>query len=101
MENIDYENRLTKAEERGKSNSKRLDACEKKLADNEKTLQVISALAVKQDRVEKDMAEVKQDVKTLINKPGKKWEKVVETIIIAAVGCLIAFVFFKLGLSAA
>lgn len=98
MDEKDIEQRLTRVEERSKSNSHRLDEHEKRLQDNEKMLQSIALIAQKQERMDSDMAEIKTDVKSLLGKPEKRWEKIVEAAIAAIVGGLIAFALFKLGL---
>ena len=41
--------------------------------------------------MKEDICETKADVKKLTEQPGKKWAKVVETIIVVSVSALIGF----------
>ncbi len=42
--------------------------------------------------------EVEQEVKTLTDKPGKRWEKLMEVLLTVIVGALVGFIFAKIGL---
>ena len=95
---IDIEHRLTTVEDRSKSNSHRLDEVEKKQNDLSELVGTVKVLATKEERVEKDVKEIKENVKTLIDAPAKKWETLIfETIkIVAAI--VICFIFAKIGM---
>lgn len=95
MENeLDFETRLVKNEERVKSNSHRLDEIEKRQTDLEDLVSTVKVLAVREARVEEDVREIKNDVKSLTSIPGKRWEQIV-TLVIAAIA---GFVLAKIGL---
>ena len=97
MEN-NWEHRLTEVEERSKSNKHRLDAVEKTQSDLSKLVTTVGILATKEEAIETTVKEIKSDVKSLTGKPGKRWEKVVETITTIVVSALIGFVLAKIGL---
>ena len=85
-------------EARGKSNTHRLDALEKdQKALNELTTSV-KVLATEQSTMKTDIGEIKTGLKTLTDRPGKRWEAIVDKAIWLVAGALIAFVLAQLGL---
>jgi len=100
MENkpIEYEHRLTAVESRAQSNTHRLDEVEKRQADLEELTTTVKVLATREEAVENDVKEIKTDVKKLTDKPGKRWEKVVETAITIIVGGVVGYIMAKAGL---
>lgn len=94
---LDHERRLTETEQRSKSNTKRLDGVEKWQADFGELIGTVKVLATKEAQVEADVKEIKDDVKTLAAKPGKRWESIVDKVIFTAVGAVVAYIFIKLG----
>ena len=94
----EFEHRLTAVEDRSKSNQHRLDEMEKRQADLEELTSTVKVLAVREENVENDVKEIKNDVKTLTGKPAQRWEKVVETIVTIVVSALAGFVLAKIGL---
>ncbi len=95
---IKNEHRLTEVEERAKSNSHRLDEVEKRQANLEELTSTVKVLAVREESVEADVKEIKTDVKTLSEKPGKRWDNLVDKIVWAVAAALIAFILAKIGL---
>ena len=59
----------------------------------------MSSIAQKQMDMDTDLKEIKSDVKSVILKPAKRWDSIVEKAILAAVGVLVAYVAFKMGLA--
>lgn len=90
--------RLTKAEERAKSNTHRIESLEKRQDDTEKLVTSVAIIAEKQKDMEGDVKEMKCDVKKLIEKPAKRWDGVVDKIIYAVVGAVVAYLLAKGGL---
>lgn len=95
---IKIEHRLTEVESRSKSNEHRIDDLEKRQDNLEELTSTVKVLAVREENVENTVKEIKDDVKTLTDKPAERWNGVVEKAISAVVGGLVAYVFFKLGL---
>ena len=94
----EYECRLIKVEERSKSNSHRLDEVERRQDDLDKLVSSVSVLAAKQEQVETDVKEMKADVKTLIGKPARRWDAMVDKVLWAVVAAVIAFALGRIGL---
>ena len=94
----EFEHRLTEVEARSKSNSHRLDDMEKRQDNLDKLVGTVSVLAEREKRVEDDVKEIKSDVKSLTEKPGKRWEGIVEKVIWAVVAAVVGFLLAQVGL---
>lgn len=94
----EVEHRLTEVEERSKSNTHRLDEVEKRQDNLDKLATSVSLLAEREERVETDVKEIKADVKTLAEKPGKRYDALVEKVAWAVIAAVIAFVLGRAGL---
>lgn len=95
---MEYEHRLTEIEARAKSNSHRLDEMEKRQDDLDELVGTVKVLADREVRVENDVKEIKEDVKSLKLKPAKRWESVVNTLLIALVTAVAGFLLARIGL---
>ncbi len=95
---LNFEHRLTEVEERCRSNSHRLDTLEKRQDNFDKLVGTVEALAVREERVEGDVKEIKKDVKSLTDKPAKRWDALITQIITALAAAVIGFVLARLGL---
>jgi predicted nucleic acid-binding Zn-ribbon protein len=97
-QNLDIEHRLTAVEDRSKSNTKRLEDVEKRQDNLDELVSTVKVLAVREENVESDVKEIKSDVKSLKELPGKRWNAIVEKALLVAVGMIITFLLTKLGL---
>lgn len=95
---LEHEKRLTEVESRAKSNTKRIDEMEKRQDNLDDLVGTVKVLADREARVEEDVSEIKEDVKTLTEKPGKRWDKLTDNILWALVGAVLAFFLAKIGL---
>ena len=97
-EKLDMEHRLTEVEARSKSNAHRLDDVEKRQDNLDKLTTSVSLLAEREERMESDVKEIKSDVKTLAEKPAKRWDAVVEKALLAVVAAVVAYFLGRMGL---
>lgn len=97
-EKLDIEHRLTTVEDRSKSNTKRLDEVEKRQDNLDDLVSTVKVLAIREENVETDVKEIKSDVKSLKEIPAKRWNTMVEKVLLVAVGMIITFLLTKLGL---
>ena len=95
---LEHERRLTEVEERSKSNSHRLDDVEKRQDNLDELVGTVKALAVREENVETDVKEIKTDVKTLTNKSAKRWDSLVDKIILTIAAAIVGFILAKFGL---
>ena len=58
----------------------------------------VEKIAMKQDNMEKDMGELKDSVKNIAEKPAKLWESIVEKVLLAAIGIIVAYLFARIGI---
>lgn len=95
---LDHERRLTEVEERSKSNTHRLDDMERRQDNLDELVGTVKVLADREERVEDDVKEIKNDVKTLTSKPAKRWESLVEKIILTIAAAIVGFILAQIGL---
>lgn len=95
---MEIEHRLTEVESRSKSNAHRLDEMEKRQDDLDELVSTVKVLADREVRVENDVKEIKDDVKSLKQKPIKRWDSIVDKIILTIVAAIIGFLLAQLGL---
>ena len=92
------EHRLTVVENRSKSNQHRIEEIEKRQDNLDDLVSTVKVLADREERVEGDVKEIKSDVKALNEKPAKKWDGLVDKIILTIAATLIGFLFSKIGM---
>ena len=97
MDEKDIEHRLTEVEGRSKSNTHRLDELERRQDNLDDLVSTVKVLAVREEAVENDVKEIKNDVKSLTSKPGKMWESMVEKIILTIAAAVIGFILAQIG----
>lgn len=92
--------KIAEIEQRAKSNTHRIDELE---ADNKALHQLatsVKVLATRQEAIEANVTEIKEDVKSLKALPAGRWEGLVKALASALVGGLVAYGLFRLGLGA-
>ncbi len=94
----EFEHRLTEVEERSKSNKHRLDEVENRQNNLDKLATSVAVLAEREKKVEDNVEEIKNDVKSLTGKPAKRWDNLVSQIISIIVAAIIGFALAKIGL---
>ena len=90
--------KIAEIEARSKSNTHRIDDLE---ADNKALHQLatsVEVLATKQEAIEANVSEIKDDVKSLKAIPGGKWEALVKAVVTAIVGALVGFALAHAGI---
>lgn len=90
--------KIVEIEQRSKSNTHRIDDLE---ADNKALHQLatsVEVLATKQETIEANISEIKDDVKSLKAIPGGKWEALVKAVVTAIVGALVGFALAHAGI---
>ena len=95
---LQHEERLTKVEARSQSNTHRIEDLEKKQDKFDEIVNSINILAVKEQNVENDVKEIKNDVKSLTMKPVKRWDGAVDKVIYTVIGIILAYLFSQVGM---
>ena len=91
--------KIAEIEARSKSNTHRINDLEEDNRALHTLATAVEVLATKQETIEANVSEIKEDVKSLKAIPGGKWEALVKTILTALAGGLVAYALFRLGLS--
>lgn len=94
----EFEHRLTEVEARSKSNTHRLEEVEKRQDNLDRLATSVGILAEREERVESDVKEIKCDVKSLTEKPGKRYDSLVDKVVWAVLAAVIAFILGRVGL---
>ena len=98
MDEKSVEHRLTEVEGRSKSNSHRLDELERRQDNLDDLVSTVKVLAVREENVENDVKEIKNDVKSIKDKPGQRWDSIVDKAVWAVLAAVIAYVLGRIGL---
>jgi len=89
----DYLKELAETTARAKSNSKRLDAVEKRQENLTRLTEAVAVMKSETERTSEDVKEIKTDVKAIMEKPAKRWDALVAAIFTAVAGFIIGMLF--------
>ena len=98
MMDLEHEARLTQVEEWVKSNTYCIEDIEKRQDNLDELVGVVKVLAVREENVEVNVKEIKTDVKAWSEKSGKKWDSLMDKIILTVAAALVGFFLSKFGL---
>lgn len=73
--------KIAELEAREKSNTHRLDNVEARQAEISELVTAMSVVKNEQLHIKSDVVEIKEDVKKLTDKPGKRWDSIVDKLI--------------------
>ena len=90
--------KLEKLDQRSRGNSHRLDKVERRQDNLGKLVTSVEVLATRQETVESDVKEIKGGVRALTEKPGKRWDGIVDKLIWAVLAAVLGFLLAQLGL---
>jgi len=90
---------LKEVEDRSKGNSRRIESLEQKVANLSDVVSVLQAMQRDLEHLTSAVNETKADVKELKEKPGKRWEALVEKVLFGIVGAVLAFLLAKGGIA--
>jgi len=97
--------KVAEIEQRARSNTRRVEKLEVQTEAIQSLATSVEVLVKEQvhqteamDRIEKNVEKLDGKVEALENKPGKKWEMVVDKIILLVVGAVMALILREIGL---
>jgi len=91
MNQDEISEKLVEVDQRSKSNKHRLDKMEDKQDCFDKLVNAFSGMQTEQEYIKKDVGEIKADVKSLAEKPAKRWESIVEKALTVIVGAVVGY----------
>ena len=95
---IEIEHRLTEVEDRSKSNQRRIENLEKSTEAINRLATSMEVMAEKQDRVADSVEKLDGKVTALEEKPAKRWDSLINTIIGLLAAAVVGFILAKIGL---
>ena len=88
--------KIERVDARSRSNTHRIEEMNQSaLTDHALS---VKELATKQGGMERDLTVMKSDIKTLTGKPARRWEELVDKVILLLVGAVLAYALGQLGL---
>ena len=97
--------KVAEIDQRARSNTRRVEKLEVQTEAIQSLATSVEVLVKEQvhqteamDRIEKNVEKLDGKVEALENKPGKKWEMVVDKIILLVVGAVVALILREIGL---
>ena len=98
MQSEDIIKSLAETSARSKSNQHRLDRVEKRQNELGELVSSVSAIATEQTAMRDNITEIKTDIKEIKEKPVKRWDSVVDKVLMTFLGGLILYIMSKIGL---
>lgn len=95
---LEHEKRLADAENRGKSNTRRIEKLEQSNEVLNKLATSVQVMATKQDGIAKTLERLDTKVEDIESKPAKRWESIIEKIIVGIVAALLGALAAHFGL---
>ena len=86
MDELQMEHRVTAVEKLAGSNRHRIDDMEKRQDNLDELVASVAVFAKEQEHIQADVKEIKADVKALTDKPAKRWESLVDKLLLVAAG---------------
>ena len=104
-EKVEFEHRFTDTENRAKSNTRRIEKLELQTEAVQKLATSVEILVKEQSHqteaincIQTDVKKLDEKVEVLEHKPAKRWESVIDKVIMTIVGTVIGYILFKLGM---
>ena len=98
MEEVQLEHRLSDVENRSKSNTKRIDKLEESTEAINNLATSMQVIVVKQEQINTNVQKLDTKVESLEAKPGKRYESIVEKMLLVVASAVITYILSHLGL---
>ena len=85
-------------EQRSKSNTHRIDKLEEQQKQLSDLVSAVAVLAERQNQIGDDVNSIKRELKSLAEKPAKRWDGVVDKIISAIIAAIMGYALARIGL---
>ena len=96
---LDHERRLVQVEARAKANSHRIEKLEESTEAIHKLASCMEVLAARQQQVANTVDKLDGKVTALESRPAKRWEGLVDKLVLTAAAILAGFVLARLGIN--
>ena len=78
--------------------SQRIEAMESRQKDMEDLVSSVAVLAQRMGTVEKNVSEMSVNIRTIMEKPAKRWDSVIEKTLLVVVGAIVAWLLAQAGI---
>lgn len=85
-------------EQRSKSNTHRIDKLEEQQKQLSDLVSAVAVLAERQNQIGDDVNSIKRELKTLAEKPVKRWDGIVDKIISTIIAAIMGYALARIGL---
>ena len=85
-------------EQRSKSNTHRIDKLEEQQRQFNDLVSSVAVLAEKQSQIGDDVNSIKRELKSLAEKPAKRWDGIVDKIISTIIAAIMGYALARIGL---
>jgi tetrahydromethanopterin S-methyltransferase subunit G len=97
--------KFVEVENRTKSNTRRIEKLELQTEAVQKLATSVEKMVLEQghqteaiERIEKNVEKLDEKVEVLEHKPAKRWESVIDKVIMTIVGAIVGYILVKLGM---
>lgn len=98
MDDLELVGLVHETADRCKSNTHRLDKLEQQQETLNRLVTSVEVLATNQGHMQESLKNIQDDVDGMKEKPGKRWDSIVETIIKTVLAALVGFLIAQVGL---
>lgn len=91
MDELQMEHRVTAVEKLAGSNRHRIEDIEKRQDNLDELVASVAVFVKEQEHIQADVKEIKADVKALTDKPAKRWESLVDKLLLVAAGAFLGW----------
>ena len=91
MDELQMEHRVTAVEKLAGSNRHRIEDVEKRQDNLDELVASVAVFAKEQEHIQAGVKEIKADVKALTDKPAKRWESLVDKLLLVAAGAFLGW----------
>ena len=81
----------------GETNEK-IEKLEERQNNLEELTKAFSVMQNEQEHIKTDVGEIKEDVKQLVSKPAKRYDAIIDKVVLSLVGAFVGFVLCKIGM---
>ena len=81
---------LAETEQRARANTRRIETLEQQQRDLNKLVTAVEVLSSREMGVERDVKEIKADVKSMTQRPAKRWDAMIDKALYALVGAAVS-----------
>ena len=89
---LEHEKRLTAVEDRAKSNTHRIEELAQRQDDLDELVSAVAVFAKEQEHIQRDIGEIKGDVKALTARSGERWNSLADKALWLAAGAFLSWV---------